>query len=632
MIFPFLVLSALAQEEIEVVGEGLDPAETSSSVTIIDVDQSMSASVDVADALRLAPGTVVHRLGGLGSWSSVSIRGSTSRQVEVFIDGVPLNPEGAGTVDLSELPLRAFERLEVYRGSAPPHLGSASIGGAVNLVTGDASASSASLGAGSFGTVRGSAAVSSPRYALFVDGFKTDGDFRYFQGQSTVFIADDDEFVRRRNNDKLQGNVLGRLSVGDEKLAFHLLNAFVSRGGGVPGFTHAPTEAVRYGVTRDLLVGTVEGLAGPVRVTGRTYGMVRQESLDDRDGEIGVGRIASEDWSRSLGGFSSVNWGVSSRLGLFASGEIRADQYDHRDSLSGRDPPPRGRNVGRASLSADIALLEERLFVSPVGRLVAADRVDLSPQLGARLVPNDQWALKGSVGRYVRPPDLLELYGDRGSMRGNPDLTSEIGWNADLGVQARHEADPGFAQLELGGFWTESVDRIVLLQNSQGVSLPQNLQNARIRGLEFAANLGWMERVESSTNFTRTLSQNLDETPAYSDKQLPRIPGWEFHQRSGVVWRALRLGHRYDLTAANYWDLTNWFPSAPRHIHGAFVRVSSGSWSVEGDVLNLTDSTRESVPLDPLSPDGPSLDQSVTDFAGYPLPGRTFLLTMRWDN
>ena len=56
----------------------------------------------------------------------------------------------------------------------------------------------------------------------------------------------------------------------------------------------------------------------------------------------------------------------------------------------------------------------------------------------------------------------------------------------------------------------------------------------------------------------------------------------------------------------------------------------AGPWSVEADVLNLTNRISERVPLDPLRPEGERVEQPVTDFAGYPLPGRTFLLTMRW--
>ena len=630
MILVALALCAFAQEEVEVVGKRATAADTPSSVTVILVDEALSSSVDVADALSLAPGTVVNRLGGLGAWSSVSIRGSTGRQVEVFLDGIPLNPEGSAAFDLSELPLQAFERLEVYRGSAPPQLDSAAIGGAVNLVSRTSEMRQASLSAGSLGTVRGSVSSSGAEHLLFVDGFTTDGDFFWFDDQGTLFTPADDARVRRENNDKVQGSALAKLSVGDEQLSGSVMNTFTAARGGVPGFTFAPTERVRYGVTRDLLVASASGLLGSVRASGSGFGMLRQETLDDRWGEIGVGRRQLEGLSHAVGGRMSLDWAAAARIGVLGSVSLREGGFAQRDRLADVVEPAQGRTVGRGTLAGRFWLAGERLEVVPTARIIATDRVEWAPQLGARWEPSDAWVLKGTVGRYVRVPDVLELYGDRGSSRGNPDLQSEVGVSADLALQGRLDGRAGWVQFELGGFSTHSRDRIVFVQNAQGVALPLNLRDARVHGVELASGLSAWDRVESSTNLTWTRSQNLDTDPTYAGNQLPRIPLWSLHQRTALVWRALRIGHRYDFVDGNYWDLTNWFRAAPRHLHGGFVRVMAGPWSVEADVLNLTNRISERVPLDPLRPEGERVEQPVTDFAGYPLPGRTFLLTMRW--
>ena len=56
-----------------------DPGQTSASVTIIPVDGTLSASDDVASVVESASGTVVRRLGGLGDYATISIRGSSAR-------------------------------------------------------------------------------------------------------------------------------------------------------------------------------------------------------------------------------------------------------------------------------------------------------------------------------------------------------------------------------------------------------------------------------------------------------------------------------------------------------------------------------------------------------------------------
>ena len=47
----------------------------------------------------------------------------------MFLDGVPLNPDGDSVVDLSTLPVATFDRMLVFRGFAPARYGSAAMGG-----------------------------------------------------------------------------------------------------------------------------------------------------------------------------------------------------------------------------------------------------------------------------------------------------------------------------------------------------------------------------------------------------------------------------------------------------------------------------------------------------------------------
>ena len=84
-----------------------DEQDTSASVTVIPIDETLPMSSDVAAVVDTASGTTVRRLGGLGDFSGVSIRGSTMRQTHVALDGVPLNPDGSSAVNLSQLPLWA---------------------------------------------------------------------------------------------------------------------------------------------------------------------------------------------------------------------------------------------------------------------------------------------------------------------------------------------------------------------------------------------------------------------------------------------------------------------------------------------------------------------------------------------
>ncbi|HTL52896.1 MAG TPA: TonB-dependent receptor plug domain-containing protein, partial [Planctomycetota bacterium] len=104
-------------------------------VTQIELKQATESLDSVSDELEKTVGVTVRRLGGLGSFSTLSIRGSTPQQVEIFWDGVPLNRADSGLTNLEDIPMDLIERVEIYRGAAPAQFGAAGIGGVVNLVT-----------------------------------------------------------------------------------------------------------------------------------------------------------------------------------------------------------------------------------------------------------------------------------------------------------------------------------------------------------------------------------------------------------------------------------------------------------------------------------------------------------------
>ena len=133
---------------------------------------------------------------------------------------------------------------------------------------------------------------------------------------------------------------------------------------------------------------------------------------------------------------------------------------------------------------------------------------------------------------------------------------------------------------------------------------------------------------------TRTWSTIVSDTPQTAGNQLPRIPQWDVHHGTSVAWAGVRVGHRWTYTSGNTWDRTNWYWASPRNLHGAYVRVQpTPAWpSIEVDVMNLMDNDRQVMPRNVLDPsDGETVVQPLTDFLGYPLPGRTVMLNLRYD-
>jgi iron complex outermembrane receptor protein len=640
---------------------GVDPGQTSASVTVIAVDETLSAGADLGSVVESASGTVVRRLGGLGDYSSVSIRGSSSRQVQVYLDGIPLNPDGTESINLAELPLSAFERVEIYRGNAPPAFAAAPIGGVINLVSGEREVSSGALTYGQYNTARmsasavqrGAVAGQDSDVLVLSEVFSTLGDFGYYTDNGTIYNTFDDARLLRENNDKSQLSSYGRWRLGSDSLRLVVADSFLAREEGLPGHSSAPAGNVRLDTVRNLATAQLEG-GTQLCWQGRLWQQSRHEEYVDLEGELGVGTQWQDSRYRTTGllvhaAFAPLPWLVPSAV---LTG--RQDRYLVTDLLNDETEDPRLRYSLSGTLSADAWLRSERIRLTPVLQLsvlnnrllgtvpfeeaaVAPDGEDtqlaFNPRLGVLGRPTDWLALKANGGSYLRPPDFTELFGDRGGIIGNTDLVPEEGWQWDAGLRLTAPVSAlGTGSLDAAYFWTAAENQIIFVQNSQRTSIPRNFGETRVDGVEVAVALDLLGWVDSQSNLTWTRSENRTPADDVFGNQLPRLPEWEAYQGTSLRLKSwARLGHTFSYTADNYWDQTNFYLAAPRSIHGAFVRLSAGRISAEGSLLNLTNETVLAMDRNPLSDDDDTpILQPLTDFTGYPLPGRTWLFTLRW--
>ncbi|EMJ9776131.1 TonB-dependent vitamin B12 receptor BtuB [Morganella morganii] len=103
-------------------------------VTREEIDKWQSNSV--LDVLRRLPGVDISQNGGVGQFSTLSIRGSEARHTLILIDGMRTNQAGvSGAFDMSQLPIALVQRIEYIRGSRSAIYGSDAVGGVINIIT-----------------------------------------------------------------------------------------------------------------------------------------------------------------------------------------------------------------------------------------------------------------------------------------------------------------------------------------------------------------------------------------------------------------------------------------------------------------------------------------------------------------
>ena len=631
----------LLMDEMVVRGiRDADQIRTPVFVESISPAEVATPGADIAQLLQVATGISIRRYGGLGSSSTVSIRGSTSEQVLVYLDGIPLNRAGGGGVDLGAMPVAGIESVDVYRGAVPARFGGNSLGGVLHLRTrslGGAPRWRMQTSKGSFGAQQASVSASTPWKGFdlmtLIDVNHSNNDFRFFDDNGTEYNLGDDSWASRRNSDftSLRTIVKMRRRVGAHRLQVHGVHDV--RHKGLPGIGNFQSLQTRFdtwnNLAEALLYGPL-GKAGGYRF--RLYHSLDRGTFKDLAGEVGAARDHDKTTTRGVGARGEIAQlaGKQRFITLFA--DTRQEQFDGRDLLRDGAPKPSARRRavsvgGEAEVPVGMGIVvhsggqwegfDDRFFDD--GNFVPAaplapmhDRRGLwGARVGFAADVASGWIIKGHTGRYGRAPSFFELFGDRGAIVGNTDLTPESGQQRDLGLH--HRADDGLTLVEIVAYDNRVEDLIRFVQNSQYVSRAHNIGRASLRGIETRMEArmglaGWVFSLHSG--YTYQQAKNRSPFPFEKGNDLPNAPRHRSQLRMGSD--AGRLYVHWDLRreSRHFLDRANLRPVPARTIHGAGARLQfTTGISISAEIRNLT-------------------DNGVADLWGYPLPGRSVSISL----
>lgn len=642
-------------------------------ITVVRTGDHAGETTTVAEILADSVGVHVRSLGGLGAFSSLSIRGADSGHTAVLVDGVPLSRIASATVDLGLHDLRSFSELELYRGGVPVHLGGAGVGGALNLITrvgapADGRPLALSAGFGSFGArhLRGRFTDGEGDRGLHLAiGYAgADGDFPFFDDNGTSLEPGDDTVSTRTNNGYDRVDASGRWRHGG--LTAGLRSVWKQQG--VPGTGNNQSQAASLTTVlpiADLAFERPRAFGIPtLSARASAYAAVEHQRFRDLAGEVGLGQRDLRNLTATAGGTTGVRWAAGDAHLISLGLDFRLDYFFARDLMgeSGMDTMASGGRAGLGLVAADEIILGEddavvlapavRLDVhrtepladsdSPItGYMDLEGRTDLypSPRLAARVRVTGGLAVKGSAGRYFRAPTVVELFGDRGFIVGSGDLRPETGLTADLGLvwaPARALGRVDRVYVEAVGFASRPRDAIVFVPLAGLVARPRNIDGARLAGAEVAGSMRLAEALTLSGNYTYLYTGQVSTQPSHDGKRLPHRPAHELYGRADlarrVAGRMTALWTDAAYVAGNYLDLSNLSRVPERLLLGAGLKVEPVAGLLVGlEVKNATDARVETIPLDPPPrPDLTETPRAISDFHGYPLPGRAFYATVEW--
>ena len=148
-------------------------------VTVLSREEIQAAPVQsINDLLKMAVGVDVRQRGPIGAQTDVSIRGGTSEQITILLNGINIcDPQtGHNAFDLP-CDISDIERIEVLEGPAGRVYGTSSLVGAINIVTRDVRSKMAEVRVegGSFGYLSAAGRVAIGLHSLSSNYTRSDG-------------------------------------------------------------------------------------------------------------------------------------------------------------------------------------------------------------------------------------------------------------------------------------------------------------------------------------------------------------------------------------------------------------------------------------------------------------------------
>lgn len=546
-----------------------------------------SQQTTVAELLRRVPGLDLVQSGGPGGVTSLFLRGTNSNQTLVLVDGVKLNGATFGGVDLSTLSTANVERIEVVRGPFSALYGSEAIGGVVQVFsrrgTGGGLTGQASFGAGNLSAAEGALSAAYADGPVEVSaGFRRTLSGGELENQSYAATSLSAAFD---------------LALSSELKAGLAVRRDTSRTG-IP-FSGATPTPHRFTTADQTVVSVPLSLALGKGTTLEAMATFGQDSPTFEDPDDPWGYTWSETRARRAGGRLVLSHAAGvNRISAGADYERTAVTLE--DSY--------GVELDAVATRTWALFVEDRLELAGDRLVVTAGlRRDENSAFGASTSPRvtvvyrplERLKLRAAAGSAFRAPTAGELYYP---FSGNPDLAPERSSSFEAGAEWRLTSA---LTAEATAFRNDVKD---LIQYDYATYGNVNVGRARMQGVELVLRGALSEGLTARASYTYLATEDLD-----TGLPLLRRPSHKasvtvataLGQRLSTEVTALYVGARDDIDAQTYARVTD----------PAYLRLDlAAAWprlvGPFGPFLRVTN----------------LLGRDYTEVAGYPSPGRRFVV------
>jgi iron complex outermembrane recepter protein len=437
---------------------------TAARVTGDQADRQFRRSV--AEAATLAPGVTLARIGGRNE-AMAYVRGFDTRQVPLFIDGIPVYVPYDGNVDMGRFDVFDMGALSISKGYSPVIYGPNTLGGAINVVSlrpsqpEEVMARAGVFGGGGIEAALRGGVLRESGYAQAGVSWRERDHFRVSDDFEPVATEDGG---RRENSDSRDVQVSAKAAWTPGEKGHEFAAGFVRQDSekGVPAYAGSdPDTMPRYWRYTEWIKNSVYAI-GDVKL-GQTGYVKPRAFYDTYENTVKAYDDATLSSQTRRSSFTSIyddyafggsvegGWSAGERHQV--RGAVHYKQDVHREHNAG-SPVETFKDETWALGMEDKVALTERLSLA-LGAAVEGrrsleaedaaagtgfadnDNTAFNPQAGL-FVAVTGGTFRATVARKSRFPTLKDRYSYRlGTALPNPDLDPETAWHLETGYEGR---------------------------------------------------------------------------------------------------------------------------------------------------------------------------------------------------
>lgn len=574
----------------------------------------------VDEVLTMLPSLFIQNYGGFGGMKSISIRGTSSSQSVLMIEGIRMNSAQNGMLDVSTIPASMIESIEVTRTGSSALYGANAIGGAINFRLQNSS-------------------VQKPSIILDRSSFDTysaTSSFGITLGEVTTNISVNG--TSSRGNYPFKHNEFGTTTTIQRN------NADFQQYSGMVSSTYSPslktsisglyfTTATERGVPGAVVQGSIEFINARLQennhfitLIGKTllFPSVQNESklwfrnntflYTDPDATLlGANGLTAKYKSLDIGFQSTFTQSLGNST-LESQIEMISNILEGFSLEEGETIKP---NRNTFSVSSNYTSPKLILFSVPFQVLtglrydyISDQKNALSPLISLQIPYNENVIVRTSYSYNYRPPTFNEMYYLN---YGNQNLLSERSHSTTIGVDAKFNQ---FCDFSVDVFSLHTSNLIVSVPTSPVSWSAQNIGTAVNNGIELSSKITIFDN-HISFNTNLTVQNVIDRSPNSFTYNL-RIP-----YTPNILTSAQLLSTFDNLSSGlTYMYSGNRFSLPGNQIESLLPFFHTVSTFIEYNTRLFPLHIHSRLQIDNF------FDYSYTVIRNFPVPGRSFRLNV----